>query len=560
MCGHDDIIVTLKNVTKCVEKGKVLLDDISLNIQKNALVAIIGPSGAGKSTLLQAMSGYEQEMEGEVIYFSKDEENDRVMPLTGYVPQENIIHDNLILRQMLEYAALLRLPKKTDKQEIKQRIHKVITDLELESCSLQLIKKLSGGEKKRANLAVELLSDPEVFLLDEPTSGLDIYTELSLVKTLKNLTSEGKTVVYVSHTPLELKMCDQVIVIGKGGKLCFSGSPDEMMEFFGSSDYLTIYQMLEWESERWQRKFKERFKECENSSGISVLQRRPRKAEKIHQFKILTARYSRLLLNDWKNLLLMFLQAPVLALALKIVTRDGLYRFFWDTQEMLFALVCVGIWMGLFNSLREICKERDIIKREYMNQISIGCCLGSKLAVLLAVCLVQSISLGICYSIFTRYPEKSILFSPLAELCISLFFITYASTCMGLLISSIFRNQDKVMSAAPYILIPQLLFSGVIYELRGFLSNIAKLIISYWGVNALSVSAHLTKLSVEEEVIKTGPYKGLGFAPAIPEKAYLQYTLSGLMENWLVLIMGCAFMIFLCYWAIRKNVNKNSRT
>lgn len=552
MSNSENAILSLKHVTKRVEKGKVLLNDISLDIQKNALVAIIGPSGAGKTTLLQAMSGYEQDMDGEIVYLG----GNTVIPQIGYVPQENMIHDNLILVQMLRYAASLRLPKDIEGQEIERRIQKVLKELELESCSKTLIKKLSGGEKKRANLAVELLSNPEIFLLDEPTTGLDIYTELALVRTLKNLTLEGKTVVYVSHTPLELKMCDQVIVIGRGGKLCYSGTPDDMPRFFGTEDYLEIYQTIEQDSEQWQQRFRERFSQCDSSFGISISQRHAGKKNRMHQFRVLSARYSHLLWNDWKNLLLMFLQAPILALALQTVTRDGLYQLFWDTQEMLFALTCVGIWMGLFNSLREICKERDIIKREYINQISIGCCLGSKLAVLSVVCLIQSVSLGVCYSVLTKYPEKSILLPPLVELCISLFLTTYASTCMGLLISAIFRNQEKVMSSAPYILIPQLLFSGVLYELHGVLLKTAKLIISYWSVNALSVSAHLTKLSVKEEVIESGPYKGLSFAPAIPEKEYLQYTISGLIGNWLVLAAGCVIMGLLCYWAIRKNINK----
>lgn len=530
-------ILRLKHVTKRVESGSVLLDDISLDVQRNALVAIIGPSGAGKTTLLQAMSGLGQAVEGEVICLDENKNGVTEIPQIGYVPQANLIHDNLTLIQMLEYAAALRLPKDTSKQEIGKRIDKILRTLELESCSERLIKKLSGGEKKRAN---------------------HIYKELELVKTLKNLTYQGKTVIYVSHTLLELNFCDQVIVIGKGGKLCFSGSTDEMFEFFESEEYLDIYQKIEQESDKWQEKFKRLYGERDDCSGISIIRKYQGKKERWYQFKILTARYSRLLRNDRKNLFLMFLQAPVLAFALKAVTRQGLYETFWETQEMLFALICVGIWMGLFNSLQEICKERDIIVREYINQVSIGCCLGSKLAVLFVVCLIQSASLGMCYSALVIYPEKSVLFPPLVEMCISLFLTTFSSTCMGLFISSIFRNQEKVMSSAPYILIPQLLFSGVLYELHGFLLKIARLIISYWGVNALSVSMHLTALEAKKETIMDGAYKGLSITPSVPQKAYLHNSVSGLLENWFALAAGCIIMIFLCYWAIRRNVRMQS--
>lgn len=557
MTNKRKAILGLRHVTKRVEKGKVLLDDISLKIQEGALVAVIGPSGAGKTTLLQAMSGLAQDIDGEIVCFGDRNGGSEEIPQIGYVPQENIIHDNLFLGQMLFYAASLRLPKDTEKQEIEQRIQEVLKALELEECSGRMIKKLSGGEAKRANLASELLSDPEIFLLDEPTSGLDICNEVALVKALKKLTLQGKTIVYVSHTLLELSMCDQVIVIGKGGKLCYSGPSDKLQDFFGSGDYLEIYQMIEQESEKWSKRFQEQSAQSGDGTGFRMPHRRIGKIEQIHQFRVLTARYSRLLMNDRKNLLLMFFQAPVLALALRAVTRSGLYRLFWDTQEMLFALTCVAIWMGLFNSLREICKERDIIKREYVNGISIGCCLGSKLAVLLVVCMIQSASLGLCYSAITSYPEKSILLPPITEMCISLFLTAYASTCMGLLISAIFRNQEKVMSSAPYILIPQLLFSGVLYELKGSLRKAARLIISYWGVNALSVSAHLTTLGVKKETILSGPYKGLSFSPAIPQKEYLSYSISGLMENWAALVLGCIIMIVLCYWAMRRSVRQS---
>lgn len=144
MSDRKDSILGLRHVTKSVERKKVLLDDISLSIQKNALVAIIGPSGAGKTTLLQAMSGVGKEMEGEVLYLGGKKGTDSMIPQIGYVPQENIIHENLTLIQMLEYAALLRLPKRMDRQEIGQRIRKVLKELELEDCSQRMIKKLSG--------------------------------------------------------------------------------------------------------------------------------------------------------------------------------------------------------------------------------------------------------------------------------------------------------------------------------------------------------------------------------------------------------------------------------
>lgn len=543
---------SVSKLTKKVNKNKTLLDNISLDIKRNTLVAIIGPSGAGKTTFLKSLCNKEQFKNCTISYYNQNGKIQETMPQFGYVPQENIIHEDLKLREMLFYYAKLSLPKKTKNNEIYERIDEVLKDLDIKECENQIIKKLSGGEKKRANMAAELLRNPEYFFLDEPNTGLDPYTEKKLVETLKKLTNKNKTIIFVSHSLSFLDICDQVIVIGKGGKLCFSGTTSEIKEFFNDNNYINIYGKVQKETEKWQKKFEQ----INNISHLPNKKMKIKTAKKdtIYQFKILTRRYIKLLLSDKKNLVLLFLQAPVFALAIKSVTREGLYTLFWDTQEILFAFVCSGIWMGLFNSLREICKEINIVKCETKNNVSLVSYIFSKLVVIGIICLIQSITLVITYSLLEKFPTKSIFTYPVVEIIISVFLIAITSSCMGLMFSTLFKNQNRVMTIAPYLLIPHLLFSGVLYQLNDKLLILAKFIIGYWGTNALSVSSHLTELSSAEETIIGGQFDGMKFTLPLPEKDYIINNFQCLIENWGALILGSIIMSILCYYFLKRNV------
>lgn len=251
------------------------------------------------------------------------------------------------------------------------------------------------------------------------------------------------------------------------------------------------------------------------------------------------------------------MQAPIFAFAIKSVTREGLYTLFWDTQEILFAFVCSGIWMGLFNSLREICKELNIVKCETTNNISLVSYVLSKISVIGVICLIQSITLVYTYSLLEKFPTKSIIINPTIEMIISVFLITFASSCMGLMVSALFKNQNRVMTLALYLLIPHLLFSGVLYQLKGKLLFVAKFIIGYWGINALSISSHLTELSATEETIIGGQFDGMKFFLPLPKKSYIVNSPQGIIENWIVLIGGSIIMIIFCYILLKRNIKAN---
>ena len=224
-----------KDICKVVNKDKVLLNHVNLDIQSNEFVAIIGGSGAGKTTLMNAISGFDKECTGQIFFngHSIKKEFELLKDMIGYVPQQEIIYENLTLYHMLRYTAKMKMPKDTDAQEVDKRINEVLEMVELIEHKDTFIRKLSGGQKKRASIAVELLADPKLFFLDEPTSGLDPGTEENLMMLLNRLSkTRDKTTILVTHTTQNLHLCDKVIFMGPGGYLCFYGTVSQAKMFF----------------------------------------------------------------------------------------------------------------------------------------------------------------------------------------------------------------------------------------------------------------------------------------------------------------------------------------
>lgn len=241
-------IVKCKNGTGINGSNKkYILQNVSLTINPGELVAILGGSGAGKTTFMNCINGFEPATSGRVLVNGTDliKNYQIIKSSIGYVPQQDIVHDNLTLESMLTYTGKLRLPKDVTKQELSQRVHEVLEMVDLTAQKDTYIKKLSGGQRKRASIAVELISDPSLFFLDEPTSGLDPEAETNLMKQLKNLSmNEGKTVIVITHTLQNIHLFDKVIFLAPGGKLCFYGSPADANQFFGVTNLADAYKII----------------------------------------------------------------------------------------------------------------------------------------------------------------------------------------------------------------------------------------------------------------------------------------------------------------------------
>lgn len=251
------VSLTLENICKTVGHGssrKRILNNVSCEIGNNEFVAIIGGSGAGKTTVMNAMSGFDSDISGRVYCNGIDLRRNfnTLKNMIGFVPQQDIIYENLTLQRMLYYTAKMKMPSDTSKAEIRARIHKVLEMVDLVQHAKTYIRKLSGGQKKRASIAVEMLADPGLFFLDEPTSGLDPDTEQSLMHTLAKLSkSEGKTIIMVTHTIQSIDLCDKVIFMGPGGKICYCGPPSEITNYFGKKSLVEVYNELAGNVDNW---------------------------------------------------------------------------------------------------------------------------------------------------------------------------------------------------------------------------------------------------------------------------------------------------------------------
>ncbi len=524
----DAVNVVIKRKDKKTRKLFTTCNNVSLNIKPGELVAIIGGSGAGKSTVLEAMCGYLHPASGEVYINGVDlyKNFDSLKQLIGYVPQSDIVYDNLTLKDMLTYAAKLRLPKDTTAEERENAVNRAIEVVELTEKRTSYIKALSGGQRKRASIAVELLSDPNLIFLDEPSSGLDPGTERNLMHSLREMADRGKTVILVTHSTLQLKLCDKIVFMGKGGNLCYFGNYDSALKFFGVDDIVDIYNLITDNAPAWSNKFKALQRASSRRDGELDTSRS--KKRKRGQLSVLSLRYFKLVINDRQRLLLLLLMAPLLAYLISLVADGQQFEQYDMTQSLLFALSCSAFWVGMFNAIQEICKERTILKREYMTGLSLNSYILSKVIVLGTMCLIQSVLIMGVFALAIGLPEEGLMMNPFLELLITTFLTAVSATAMGLFVSSLFTNADKAMMVAPILLMPQILFSGLIFKLDGATEIISWFALCRWSVEGYGTTANLNDLPLK--------LQQQGVPVAHSAEDFYEYTVEHLLTSWGILI------------------------
>lgn len=549
VCGIDKWVGRFK-------QKKQILRDVNCEVKGNSFVAIIGGSGAGKTTLMNVINGFDKKVEGNVYCNNIDlaENFQHLKNIIGYVPQEDIIYENLTLRKMLHYTARLKMPDDTQPQEIERRIDEVLGMIDLKAHQDTYIRKLSGGQKKRASIAVELLADPKLFFLDEPTSGLDPGTEKNLMISLKRLTKEqDKTVIMVTHTTQNLHLCDKILFMGPGGRLCFAGNVEAAKAFFGKDDLTDIYNLLADDAEYWEQRYRNMEQRQRQETG-----RTPKEQFSKHnrisagrQFRVLVKRYMELMKNDAQRLAVLLAQPLIIGLLLYIVADKEVFDIYESTKSMMFALSCSAIWIGIFDSIQEICKERSILKREYMANLKLPGYIFSKLLVQAALGLIQSVFLTGIFLLLLKADGKGILLSHFqVEILATVWITVLASITMGFIISSMVKTGDKAMALAPFVLIIQLLFSGILFELKGAGEIISYCTISRWSVEALGSIADLNALDLRMQAeIPTLPHEAESFFDA---------TTGHLMETWGILA-GIAVVFTIASILLLKNISKDGR-
>jgi ABC-type multidrug transport system ATPase subunit/pSer/pThr/pTyr-binding forkhead associated (FHA) protein len=549
-CFKKGVGVEGLGIVKKVGGGRVICSGVDITVDPCEMVTIVGGSGAGKSTIMNCLSGYSQPTEGSVAVNGVDlyEHFDALKNIIGYVPQSDIVYDNLTVYDMLKYAARLRLPDDTSEGEMLGRIDEVIGMVGLAGRKDTLIRNLSGGQRKRASIAVELLSDPNLLFLDEPASGLDPGTEKNLMKTLRAMSDGGKTVVFVTHSTLNLRLCDRIAFMGVGGHLCFYGTLDEALAFFGVDDVVDVYDLISDEPERWRDLYAAHRKAKASAAATAGGFRKHATRGWARQVAVLCKRNLHMTINDRTRSLLLLLQAPLLGFLISIVANGEQFAYpgYGITKGLLFALSCSAFWVGILNSIQEVCKERVILKREYMTGLRLETYIISKVLVMALVCAVQSLLLVSAFAIAVGLPEGGVVLPPFVEMLATTFLTAMAASAMGIFVSSLFTNADRAMTIAPVILIPQILFSGIIFLLDGWSKVISYMTVCRWSMEAYGTTADMN--SLDTRVVLMG---------ADIDKAF-EFTASHLTTNWIVL--GAFVVVFsIMAWFVLKGIDKERK-
>lgn len=473
---------------------------ITFSIPSKSFVALMGPSGCGKSTLMDMLNGSRPTTQGDVyIHGLNLKDNfDLLKQKIGYVPQDDIVHKNLIVDKALYYAAKLRMNTDTSKEEIYKRIDEVCNNLKItKEQRKNYVSKLSGGQRKRVSIALELLNKPSILFLDEPTSPLDPETIDSFLTSIKNLShKEDTTVIMVTHKPEDLKYVDRVLFMGAKGFVAYYGAQSNLFSYFNVSNIIKIYAKLsnagiaenfynKWINKQDDEKLKT------NSATVNKRQ----KISLLKQFFWLTVRYANLKKNDKQNLLLLILQPILIPLALV---------FIYERIELgiLFLMAITSIWFGVSNAAKEIVDEIAIYKRERMYNLKLLPYIFSKITVLSVIALIQVSLYLIVLSLHYNVHSNNIHLVNIPTIFTFMFYLTFSATLLGLFLSVIFKTSEQVMSIIPIVLIPQIIFAGVVSQV----DTKNKEVLSYfmygrWGTEGMA------RIQSDNKDFKTYKYK-----------------------------------------------------
>jgi len=513
-----------------------LLDGISLSIQPNEFVGILGASGSGKSTLIDALNGVRPAHPGNVLINNLDlyRHFDSLKQSIGYVPQDDIIHRELSVYRTLYYVARLRLSRDVSKKEINQTINEVLEVTGLTERRNVRIDQLSGGQRKRVSMAVELITRPSVIFLDEPTSGLDPATEEKIMKLFRQIAESGRTVVMTTHAMENVKLFDKIVIVMRG-RLVFYGRPEEALTHLGAASYKDIFdkleapaaaesqqqganrlQIIDQTAETWKQKFLQtgQYRKYVHDPLKELGTLEPAKRRKkrrlgifgtFRQFFTLSRRYLEVLFKDKLNLFILFAQAPIIAILTFFVMVNDRPRDF-----VYFVLALVAIWFGTSVSAREIIRERPVYRRERMVNLGILPYLASKLFILGIIVSLQCLMLFVPLKILDLTGAMAMpgqLFG--VPQFWAMLLTAGVGIALGLFISALVRTSEMATSLVPLILIPQILFSGLVGVPSG-INKVAGLAMpAAWSFDTIKRFSTLDTLE-PEGAEPTGRTGGLG--------------------------------------------------
>ncbi len=583
--GGLNIAIDERTVTSALKK-LTLLKDISLSVDPGNMVMILGGSGAGKSTFVNAVTGYEKAKatitEGGVDYY---QQYDQVKHRIGFVPQENLMREEDTVLMTVSNAADLRLPATMPEDEKKRRVRMALETFGLSGREDTLVSKLSGGQKKRLSISTEFVASPNLFILDEPDSGLDGIMARELMENLRLIACQGKMVLVITHAPDRVaNLFDKVIVLAKGtenhvGQLAFYGGIQEAKDFFGTDSLENVVKRINAENEggegradefiekyrtyaaerdaRETMRFREAGLQQEKTAGGGEEDVRYR--SRAEQIPIFLGKHLRMFITEgnWRVLPL----SAIIAYLVVYVIGRRMFINMEGTAYAAFAITCVCLWNGVFNSIQVVCKERGIIKREHRAGLHITSYLLSHMIYQAVICLLQVIIMLVIFLLFqVHLPSGSaVTGSFLADLGITMFLITYAADMLGLMISCIVHTPMTAMTIMPFVLIVQLVYANFVIPLDQVGRVMSNGTISKWGIQAICtvsdynsqessvlltalntmsnedpeslVSRVQRVLSIDEVSHEVGSLT----ASQLQNKAYV-FTADNTLRNWVVLL------------------------
>jgi ABC transport system ATP-binding/permease protein len=574
--GDEKVAFVAEGITYKFKGGKIGLRDISVIEESGRLIGLMGASGSGKSTLLNVLNGNEVPYEGKVLINGIDIHKDKksIEGVIGYVPQDDLLMDDLTVYQNLYYAAKLCFSNSTE-EEIHALVIKTINNLGLiETKDLKvgspLEKTISGGQRKRLNIGLELLREPSVLFVDEPTSGLSSRDSENIMDLLKELTLKGKLVFVVIHQPSSdiFRMFDRLVILDVGGYQIYYGNPVEAVIYFrdainliskdqgsciecGNVNPEQIFNIIETKivneygrftnerktsPQQWNDLFKQSWKApllVDKTEAPNVTQKIP---NKLKQLGIFATRDLLSKVSNKQYMLINFLEAPLLAFILAYIVRyyptdanvEQVYLFSKNINipAYFFMSIIVALFMGLTVSAEEIFKDRKILKREKFLNLSRSSYLLSKVLILFSFSLVQTICFVLIGDNILEIEGMNLTY------WLILFSVSCFANLLGLNISSAFNSAITIYILIPILLIPQLILSGVVVnfdKLNPHISShdkvpvVGELMASRWAFEAIMVSQFKNNkfesnfYELDKEMANTD-YKKIYYLPTLESK------------------------------------------
>ncbi|MBX7455906.1 ATP-binding cassette domain-containing protein [Mycolicibacterium sp. 3033] len=502
-------------VTWTIENNKTLLDNISISARPGTLTAVIGPSGAGKSTFARLVAGYTHPTTGQVSFEGHDvhAEYASLRSRIGMVPQDDVVHGQLTVRQALMYAAELRLPPDTTKADREQVVNEVLEELEMTKHLDTRVDKLSGGQRKRASVALELLTGPSLLILDEPTSGLDPALDRQVMTMLRQLADAGRVVLVVTHSLTYLDVCDQVLLLAPGGKTAFYGPPNQIGPSMGTTNWADIFSAVAGDPDAAAQRYLDQHGPPPPQPPALTPSElgNPTRTSLRRQLSTIARRQIRLVISDrgyFAFLMLLPFIMGILSLSVPGDVGFGVPKTALEGGEapnepgQILVMLNVGaIFMGTALTIRALIGERAIFRREQAVGLSTSAYLLAKMVVFTAFAIVQSAIVTAIAIIGKGWgpgavDSGAVIGDRSLELFVDIALTTVAAAMVGLALSALARSAEQIMPLLVVAIMSQLVFSGGMIPVtdRIVLDQMSWATPARWGFAASASTIDLIRL------------------------------------------------------------------